>query len=377
MNKNNNIIEINGQRYDASTGAALDNHLSAKGKANHQTVDTGNQSGAKAPSAKQIPVQHGHQPKTTKPHKKRPIHDVVRRSAKRPAGHGPQPAKTLMRDAVKKPASSFKRHLKAHGRTDAPAKRPSLSIAPKLSAYDLDTKRLQHARQVAKSRLVRRFNQASVIATPPSPVMQSDKKPAVASRPLSKPAGPKRPKAKTTADLLQHALQHATSHQEPPPKKHPKRRSKLSKRITSISAIALAIAVLAGFVTFQNLTNVQLHVASTKAGFAASLPSHQPAGYHLSHLNYSAGVVSMRFQSNSDNRSYAITEKTSAWDSETLRDRFVSLAGQDYQTVTTASQVLYLYGKNAATWVDRGVWYQVQTNGSLSNHQLVELASSM
>ncbi|HXR49659.1 MAG TPA: hypothetical protein VN778_01380, partial [Verrucomicrobiae bacterium] len=128
---------------------------------------------------------------------------------------------------------------------------------------------------------------------------------------------------------------------------------------------------------YANLTSIQLQVASSKAGFTANLPSYQPIGYSFAHLNYSPGNVAMQFQSNSDSRAYAISEKLSAWDSQTLRSDFVAGIGQDYQTVQTAGHTLYVYGKNNATWVNSGIWYQIKSDGALSVHQLVELASSM
>jgi hypothetical protein len=72
-----------------------------------------------------------------------------------------------------------------------------------------------------------------------------------------------------------------------------------------------------------------------------------------------------------------LTEKTSAWNSATLRDNFVASNAKTYQTVETGGRTIYLYGQNQASWVNGGIWYQVQSNGALSNHQLVELATSL
>jgi hypothetical protein len=284
-----------------------------------------------------------------------------------------------MRHTVKKPASSLKRRVKAHSSTDTLLKKPSAEVAPKRSAKHIDDRKLRHASQVSKSHLIKKFNkhQAASVAVP-----VAVKKP-IARHPVhqvhhSAPQAPAATKPRDkTEELLQHALRQATSHEQRPPKKVAKRRRGPVRRVTSLAAVGVSLVILGGFVAYSNVSTVRLKVASSKAGFAVSAPSQQPAGYHLSHLNYSPGVVALNYHSNSDDRSFAITEKASAWDSGTLRDTYVASSGQQYQTVESGGRTLYLLGQNAATWVSGGVWYHVQTNGSLSNRQLVDLATSM
>jgi hypothetical protein len=302
--------------------------------------------------------------------------------AKTPAeAHTPQPAQTLMRRAVKKPGPSLKRRVTAQSALATTAGQPKAAVLAKLSVAELDAKRLQHAQQVAKSRLISRFggigSSAAPTVTPLAPTpnphpttKQAAAAPSVTISHVATP--PKRPR--TTADMLEKALQQATSHQQPPPKR---RRLGAAKRITSISAAVLAVLVLAGFVALQNLPGLRLRMASDKAGFTASLPDYQPGGYHLSHLSYSPGVVALQFQTKSSSRAYNITEKTSSWDSNTLRDMFVASASPQYQTVQSGGRTLYFLSQQQVTWVNSGIWYQVQGNSSLDNQQLVQLATSM
>jgi hypothetical protein len=369
-NKKNNIIEINGKRYDASTGALLDGASSVK--IEHSGRDAASVIKPVVASVGSIPVQH-HTPHPPKP----TPHGAGRQRAKSAKSHSPEHSKTLMRHTVKKPAPGLKRRIKAHGHTDSLAKKPSVALSPKLSARNVDPKKLSHASHVPKSHHVKRFSKTQPAGiTIPVAVKKIAPKPALHKAPAQHVATAPGHR-QTTADLLNHALRQATSHQQPPPKKIARKRRGPSRRATSITALACALVLLGGFVAFSNLTNVKLKVASAKAGFTANLPEQQPAGYHLSHLNYSPGVVALHFHSNSDSRSFAITEKASAWDSGTLRDTYVASSGQRYQTVESGGRTLYLLGQNTATWVNGGVWYHVQANGSLSSRQLVALATSM
>jgi hypothetical protein len=365
-NKKNNTIEINGRRYDAGTGRPLDGIVAPQAKSAAPVIKP------VINSAQAIPVQL--QPDKPK-RPKAVVHDAVRH-AKTAKRHAPEHSKTLMRHTVKKPPHSLKRHLKARGSTDSLVKKPATVIAPKRSAKHIDAQKLNHASQVPKSHMVKKFNrhQPASIAVPVT--VRKIARPAKAHHASPEPSAPAK-RASPADELLNHALRHATSHEQRPPKKIDRKRRGPSRRLTSLAALSLAAVVLGGFVVYSNLANMRLKVASAKAGFSASLPEQRPAGYHLSHLNYSPGVVALHFHSNSDSRSFAITEKASAWDSGTLRDTYVANSGQDYQTVESGGRTLYLLGQNVATWVSGGVWYQVQANGSLSHQQLVALATSL
>lgn len=145
-----------------------------------------------------------------------------------------------------------------------------------------------------------------------------------------------------------------------------------------MSALVVTTGLLLAFVAVQSTPKIKMKVASAKAGFAASLPGNSPAGFHLGEMQYGAGAVALSYKSNSDEtRKFNITQKTSSWDSTTLRDTVVAPADRDFRTVEDGGLTIYLYGQNNATWVDQGIWYQVQGNGSLSDRQLVDIAQSL
>lgn len=395
MGKNTNTIEINGTRYDAASGAILD--VFAPAPANRTKASRpGSLSTSKTPKTQlhtQLPAKPRHKPTQAtaqaapKPKAKAPAryHDIKRQPAKKLSSHAPQHTDTLMRTAVTKPAGSFKRRVKAHGSTDALIK-TSAVVAPKRSIGALNPKRAARAKQVAKSTAVKRFHQPAVPSAIPVTIAKPVTHTAAQPRhivapshitPVRNPAStqPHAKKSETVANLLERALQEATGHLEPAPKI--RKKGRLSRRASSFAAVLVAVIILAGFVVSQNLPAMRLKLASSKAGFSANLPGYKPAGYHLSNVNSAPGEVSLNFGSNSDGRAFAITEKSSDWNSSTLRDTYLASSGQDYQTVESAGRTLYVYGKNAATWVSGGIWYQISTDGSLSTRQLVDMASSL
>ncbi len=339
MSKKNNIIEINGNRYDVSTGKAIDGV--------DKTVQTTKKSTTKSP-----PSRHAVAPNAR--------------------SHAPQPAKTLRRDILSKPLpanlSSGKKLRKS-----SPIKVPKVSLPTKLSIANIDGRRIQHSKAIPKSTLVSRFSSSPLS---PSPLAFNPPSPS----PLQTVGHVASPKLQATpkADFLQEAINKATSHQQPLYKPAKSKRQKVVKRIVGVSGLAFGLLILIGIVGFQNLANLKINSASSKAGFAASLPAYQPSGFSLGDISSNPGQVAVNFISNSDNsRNYTITEKPSNWDSSNLRDILVTNSDPQFQAVTSNGRTIYLYGLNNATWVSNGVWYTVTGNGSLSYQQLLDIANSL
>jgi hypothetical protein len=351
VSKKNNIIEINGKRYDAATGAALSHPPAAAAPAKPAAAKV---AVSARPSGKAKPPQ-AHTRKSSTPHN---------------VSRAPAPSSTLMRQAVKKPGPATKRRWRAYGDTDSLIGPPQLPVEFKLSVGQLDEQRLRHARRISKSRSISRFSAATMAAN--APVVQATPRPAPQALQPAPATRHKRPK--TTADVLEQAVRQAKSHRQPPV--HKPADSRIKRRAGLGAAAGLAV-VLLGLIITQNLSTVRLQMASAKAGFGASLPDYRPAGYSLGQLNYATGVVSADFHSNSDGRYYTVIQKRSSWDSAALRANFVASAGGQYQTVSAGGRTIYLYGQGNATWVSSGIWYIVQSNGSLSDRQLVDLATSL
>lgn len=363
MSKNNNTIKINGKRYDAKTGDLLDSSSPMTAKTKIKPAAESARPG----------------PKASKP----VLRDAARQPVKRSSSRAPAPSRTLMRQAVKKPGTSLKRRHKAQGDTDALALRRLSEVIVKPSALSLDEQRLQHAKQIPRSRLISRFPSVTSDAFSPAPqtakpVRQTDTaRGHDGSRPAAGQPDRSIKRPKTTADMLDRALERATSHLEPPVSHIKSRRHDRLKRNTGIGAAIGLSVLLLGVIVTQNTGNVRLQMASAKAGFNVSLPNYHPAGYDLGQLNYSQGVAAAQFNSNSNGGHYTITQKSSSWDSSALRDNFITPSYDQYKTASADGLTIYIYADNDATWVNGGIWYVIQSNGSLNNRQLVSLATSL
>ena len=154
----------------------------------------------------------------------------------------------------------------------------------------------------------------------------------------------------------------------------------VAKRLSGWSVIGIvAVGIIAGgLLVNRNFSKLELYVASSRAGFAATLPAARPSGYDLSSISTGGGVIEASFKSNSDNRNYSISEKKSSVTSSGLLNNYVaSQAGANYQAVNTSGKTIYIYNGHDATWANNGIWYIIQDNNSLSDHQIINIANSM
>jgi hypothetical protein len=180
--------------------------------------------------------------------------------------------------------------------------------------------------------------------------------------------------------IFDQALSSATSHEEPAPHESTsskiKRGGKKRKRGMAIVASLALFVALCGFVAVQNRENIQLQLASAKAGFSVSSPLYRPDGYSLNKMTYSAGLAASLYK-NQSNQSFTLSQKKSNWDSQTLLENFVATKGDSYKGYQSNGRTVYVFGEGNATWVNGGIWYQIQGADQLTNEQLVKIAASM
>lgn len=401
MAKTKNTIELNGKRYDALTGKLLSGSdiatekvavkvvhhpktvTAAKPVKHVDTIVVKTAKAAVAPKGAPITI-----------HTSFKTMDIRRAPAGHLKHHQPEPSKTLMRKVVKKPEPSLKRSLKTQARTDMLARTPTQVLVAKPSLNHIDEIRLKRAEHIAKNTMVSRFGglEAPIKqhVTHAAHKVSHDVEAVIAS--VSGEISNIQPVYAATAgagirpsmDIFEQALARANSHKETyiSPKKAHKQAKRgqrhLSKRLARSGSLALAVLLIGGFIAYQNSANLTMRVASSKAGFHANMPGFKPSGFAVGKFQYGAGFVAVNFHSNSDNRAFNITQKASNWDSAALLNEYVASApGNSYQTLEANGRTIYTYGNNNATWVDHGVWYNVESNGSLSTTQLVNLATSM
>ncbi len=325
-----NTIVLKGRRFDATTGKAID--------------------GVQARSAA----------------------EATKHAAPATAVHqNPQHTKTLSRTMVHKPKSLQRSIL-----PKAVAQHGTVVTASFPAA--VSQQRIERAGKVEKSGRISRFSDFLTptklttkiehipLKQPPAEGISHHLTPPVL-RPMTQ-----------SERLFSAAMNRSTSHTE----KHSPKRSPTSKvsgkRLVAIGTTFSAVVILAGFFFVQQSSNVEFRMAASRAGIAATLPTYKPAGFSVKGPVASApGQITIRFGSASnDQRSYTITQRTSNWNSQALVENFLASAGHAYQTAQSKGRTLYLYNGNA-TWVDGGIWYQVEGDANLSANQLLHIASSM
>lgn len=346
-----NIIVINGKRYDAKTGHLLDSspkhavHKPAAKRQNGPSID----GFSRRPSAAAKPVV---------------AHAVHKKTEK---------SKTLMRGAVKKPAHS-KVHAAAH------ASHPKTHSAEPIVSVD-NHERAARAASIAKSKLISRFG--SQPAAAPAKHTAVAHLPVAPAPPITMHHGAPIITKTGAVNPFHNAVEKAVSHEQPPHRKTSRRgRAARALRITprtlSFGSFILAGLLLSGFFVYQNIPNLAMKVASARSGVHASLPGYKPAGFALNGpIKYGSGKISVSYRSVSDDRAFQITQSTSEWNSETLLENFVAVDRRAYQTYQDKGKTIYIYNDNNATWVDGGVWYQVEGASSLNSDQLLRIANSL
>jgi hypothetical protein len=342
------IIQLNGKRYDARTGHLLSIPHDKATKPKH--------------GSKKIQVIHH---ETDADH----LHTRTER------------AKTLMRQVVKKPTPA--KHIQHKTTISA----PPIHRSHQSSRLEVDSDRLARANQAAKSHMVKRFklptSEASIrLITTDLPVQPE---------PVEVTPGPNEdfiPPSQSEVheekqSLWDRAVAEATSHTEPHTKRQTHRhrfsqRLGVSTRIVNLSAVALSAVLLIGFVAYQNVPDMSMQLAAERSGVAGALPGYQPAGFGMSGpIQYRPGKITLSFRSHSDNRQFQIQQQRSNWDDVSLVKDYLVAEHAAFQTRQTNNKTVYIYDDHNATWVDKGVWYRVEGNSSLTSEQLLRLAASM
>lgn len=379
MAKTNNFIELNGKRYDVISGAFL-------GKGTQPTVTARPLAIAPKAVAQRGMAMDGIMPSHAVPLKSglTPKKPAVKHQLKPIAAHHPEHAKTLRRDVVKQPVITPKKPLKPQAPTDIIKQKPDvLAVAPKLSSQVVDPDRATRAQAVPHSPQIERFRKlrpryGARSATVPTPAAHRPIESISPNRIAPRHAQPSR--SPSEDDIFEQAIAYAKSHEQPAPKESArqkaKRASRKHKRSLSILASVLLVVALGGFIFWQNRADVELQLASARSGVAASIPAYKPSGFAIKGLTYSPGTVTIGFRSPS-NQSYSVVQKTSNWDSQTLLENYVATSGQPYNAYQAAGRTVYVYGNGNATWVNGGIWYQVNDNGTLNKNQIINLATSM
>jgi hypothetical protein len=268
--------------------------------------------------------------------------------------------------------------LKPAIKPQAPAEiapKSASAIAIKPSVLHVDEDRLERAHSVHKSKGIRHFQPVRPDYTPDA--IESTPRPAVNIVPaIAVMAAPPRIEPVRHEDTdIFEAALARAQSHKELP--HPlKKRKGTHRRLVNTMAGIAAFLVIGGFIGYLNMPNIQLRIASVQAGFTADMPTFKPDGYVLKGgVQRIGNTVSMRFTTGENN--YTITQQPSAWNSQTLIDNTVALSDGSYKTVQAGGRNVYVYNGSNAVWVDRGIRYDLTANALLTTEDITQLAASL
>lgn len=431
------VIELNGKHYDALTGAYMGGGRAVSPAAQHRSQPSATTQQPLRPTpvphlpvttpsvvAAPAPAPRRQAPQHLPAHRPQQARTLMRHAVRAP-------------HATPKPAIKPVVPLAPATQSTTLATGTQPAIQPKQTATAVNPQRSQRATGASRSQQVRHFGTGEFVSTakpvtdltaanpltmsirpsaaiiskaqPQTAVTTLTAKPAMAT--TAAPAQPRRqslrpqqafrgtaqehrraaarhqaaaaarqsaPADDTEQNIFEQALALATSHEQKPPKQsvlRAARRRKRLRRVLSIAASAAVFLALSGFIAYQNKANIQLQFASAKAGFPASTPGFKPEGFAMNKITYSPGVVATWY--GNQDKTFSLIQKKSNWDSQTLLENFVSTTNEDYQGYQANGRTVYVYGKGRATWVNGGIWYQIDAGDVLSDEHLVKVAASI
>lgn len=403
------IVELNGKRYDAVTGAVLGAAKAAPvrsgknidGFFRSRTMPSKTPSAVQqskttvaAPAAPQPPRKparertlnhakaHTLMPSKTVPARKEQSTaiSVARPNGPRPEGmqanhakaHPVQGSTTLMRKAVTRPQPSLHKQLRPAGALQGTA--PNL-IVPKQSVTTVDEARLARAQTTPRSPHVSRHTAAANAM----PTLQPSVIP-LAVQPIPvKPEGevpttppPPQPNNKPT-DIFEHALANASHFVDT--HAHTKAYKKQVRRhISSMVAGTLALVVMAGLAAYQNTPGLQFKVASVQAGVSTHMPNLKASGFAFTGVKAQSNKLTVGF-SGANGKYQLMQERTNLSSEDVIKDvgSTDATGAPNYDTVQAGDTTVYRLSNTNATWVSNGTWYTV-TGGNLTDAQLQSLA---
>lgn len=332
MNKHTTTVKIKGKLYDATTGKVV-----SKPSNSAQHID-----GFRAAPKKRRVKTTATNVHTTQQKSKR-LHPATARKAREAA------AQTT--PATTKP------------------------VAQKAKQHFTNKARVNRAAQHTRSSLIKKFG-GTPAEQPTAPQQIAQEVATPADDPVYQV-----PNLKALQQIQQPPQQPTVEAQAPQEPSQPNwfvRQFKQRPKMIYISGFSILALLAGGFVTYNNIPNMALRVAASRAGFQASLPNYKPAGYSFTGpVAYSPGSISVNFQSNSDERDFTITQRESSWDSQSLLDNFIISENKQHVTFQERGLTVYVYESSNATWVDGGIWYTIEGNSQLSSEQLLKIAASL
>lgn len=263
-----------------------------------------------------------------------------------------QKSRTLIRRVAKKPAKPSARPTRPTGRTMDIARSSKITrFAPRTPAQPAKTAKESPDLPPSTHPIVSRA--------------LSNQKPATVA-PVQKPA----------KDIKDEAI--AAAMAKPAVKHRKKSFLKKHPRALSILSLSVAVALIGAYLTYVNMPNLSVKIASSRAGIAAQYPEYRPDGYSLDGpVTFSDGEVTIKFKANTGSNKFTLKQTKSSWDSSAVLDNIVrKKAGEQYLTSQERGITIFSYNGNAA-WVNNGILYTIEGDAPLSSDQIRRIATGL
>jgi hypothetical protein len=361
------IIEINGRQYDTRSGAVLhksnDSLRSSDSKKSSKSISVSAEAALPPTISEENNVVVSHGPKKNTHHK----------VAKPAAAHKRQKAKTLVRQAVKKPSFKSEDEEKRLGKVSSAIASSFQSEEGGKGFVVRDTAdRVLRAGQVSKSAAVHKFNdlinpEANVkkievkrVAAPPEPTKSFTSDVVPPPKPVEK------------VNPFDTAVERSKSHEQTLPRPPLFSFSRLSGQFL---VMAILFVVVSAFVLDMKSQALAINLSAYQAKVPAVVPTYIPQGYTLQNpIYHKSGQVIMLY-SNGVN-AMALTESNSPIDSTDLLALDVAPSGSPYTQVSANQQPVFVFSDGSAVWTVKGVLFQLTTNSPLPNSEVQSIATS-
>lgn len=366
------VIEINGTRYDATTGQVIQPPV----KLVHSGSNIDGIVPAHLATKPVLPAPSA----IEKPRKvlasTRGIHDISMVQKSRVLK-----SKTLVRNIVGKPGGTTK--------TSPHTANPVLSSSSYSSWAHID-KRLSKALKTPLNNQVSRYMNQSGSNAHAQPTLVSDmpvisQQPALNKGTHSTPVVPSITNTSSTPAkrFVDAQLQKVGNEPSISPFKkapiHRRIKAKLkTNKLRSIATSSLAILLIGGFVVYQNLPSITLVLANRESGISAKIPEGVPSNFALSpNIINSPGQVVLSFDSRVDDRKFTLTQLKAETTTASLKESVAEVSNDQFQTYEAGGITLFLSDNGRADWVKGGMRYNITGDTGFSPDQLAVIASSL
>lgn len=180
----------------------------------------------------------------------------------------------------------------------------------------------------------------------------------------------------TTLSQVADTLTAQTDMQAAAPRKRRSFASLFSHKAWRVSAVALSMVLLTGYVTYLNYPNITLRMAANRANIEASMPGYLPSGYSFSGpIAHSPGQLVLNFRGRDGG--ITLSQSVTRWDSQSLLENKIRLSTSEYDTYRENGLTIYTYEGRHAAWINSGILYEIESESELDPDEIIRMASSL